>query len=83
VDHQLTVRVGHRVADLDKQAQPLPDVQRPVSAVLIERRPLDMLHDQGGAPVRGHRRVQEPRDAGMLKHAERPPFNPEPAEHEV
>ena len=62
MDHEILVREVHRLADLAKEVEPIGDRQLRAIAILVDRLPLDVFHDEVGQPVRRGSAVEQFRD---------------------
>jgi hypothetical protein len=60
------VGVMHRVADLQKELQPLPQCPPALPAKLDDRDAPHVLHDEVGPAVIGRARIEHPGDGRML-----------------
>ena len=67
MDHQVPVRVLHRLANLEKEPEAWLDVQALGIAEDIDRPPVDMLHHEVGGAVVGIAAVEQAGDIGMLE----------------
>ena len=81
VDHEVLVRVGHRVAHGGKQLQPLVQRQVVGLAVAVDRLALDQLHREVGQALLGDPAVHQPRDPRVLQQRQDPPLLDEAPEH--
>ena len=67
VHHEVAVRIGHRVADLDEQREPLRQRGRvrrtPVDQVVADHQ----LHHHVGPAIGAHVAVEQARDAGVVE----------------
>jgi len=78
VDHQVVMRVVHRSAHRAKQRQPLGDREIAITAKLIDRLPLDIVHHEYGMPS-WWCRVEQLYNVGMFQRGQRLPLVFEPA----
>ena len=67
VHHQVLVGVLHGPADVEEEAQALPDAEAFLGAQYRERPALDVLHDEVRAAVRRGAAVEKAGDVGMLQ----------------
>src|SRR5262249_10289438 len=65
VDDQVAMRVRHRAADAEKKGEHVAD--RQALRIRIDRRAVDVFHDEIWMSPRGVAGVEESGDAGMLE----------------
>ena len=80
---EMAVGVGHGVADLKEESDPLPRVGAARRALLEQVPALDVLHGEIGTAVRRRAAVEEPGDVGMIEAGEDLPLRPKPPQDEV
>jgi len=78
---ELLVRVNHRVADFQKQAHPRRYSKPFAIAVVYQRQPLHVLHDEVRLALRRGAAIQQARDAVMLQLREDLALPAEPPLH--
>ncbi len=74
---QAAVRVAHRVAHGQEEAQARRDVEPRLVAVAIDRRALDVFHDEVWQAVGGRAAVEQPRDVRMFQPCQDLALGPE------
>ena len=67
MDDQILMGVAHRGAYALEEPEPCDDVERVPIAVLVDRFPFDVLHDQERQAVLGRAAIENPRDVGMIE----------------
>src|SRR5215217_246422 len=77
------VRVMNGITDRAKKFQALGDVQFIVVAIVIERLPLDVFHDEVGQTILGRPTVKQPGDVWMIQGSEYLSFFAEATQDEV
>ena len=70
MDHQVGVRVGHRITDLQEQLHSLPESGAVRTAPGDEFLALYVFHGHPRPPLRGHTAVVQARNPGMLQRGE-------------
>ncbi len=65
MDHQVLVRVGHGVANLQHQVDTPGDRQLPLIAVIEQRRAVDQFQREPWTTIDGHAAIQQARDVRM------------------
>jgi len=80
VDHEVLVRVLHRRADRAEEEESLPDAEAVAVAVLAERPPLDVLHDEVRQAVLGRPSVEQLRDVRVVERRQDLPLPAEPGD---
>ena len=83
MDDGTAVRVGDRGAHLAKELQPPGDVERVLVAILVDRQPLDVLHDEVRQAVLGRAAVEQPRDVRVIEASEDLALVAEAAQHRL
>ncbi len=76
MNHQVAMGVADRIADLEKKADPGPDIQRAPIAVAIDRLSLHVLHHQIGAQL-SDPAIEQPGNVAMVQPGQDLPFPPE------
>ena len=77
----LAVRITDGRAYGPEQLQPLPDLELPRLAVRVDRRSVDVLHDEVGKSFLGGAAVEQTGDVGMVQLRQDLALLPEPAHH--
>jgi hypothetical protein len=81
VNDGLLVRVLHRLANLQKEFEPLANSQPMPAGVFRDRDAIDVLHREVRRAVGGSAGVKNPRDRRMIHQRQRLPFRFEPRDH--
>ena len=81
VDDGAAMRIGDGRAHLAKELQPFGDVECLLVAIVVDRQPLDVLHDEVRQAVLGRVAVEQARDVRVIEAGEDLPLVAEAAQH--